>query len=1451
MNGTNLEDTILKAIDIVVSKKISEAGYDKTIRGTIVSCEDATVGKYKIRYQDSYFLASATNMDVKYSKGASVYILIPKGDFRQQKTILGAVEKLGVNYVAVAERDEAYVYTGQNCIKTIPSQIKLSSYFKNLDKISKYLKIIYSSSNNSINLLNINTTNLKNQLKSSTSLICGGTIRTAFKAQQKQRGNYGIIFRLRFKDNNAGDPVIRSYILDINKMTGNPYNYTSALRQYAIFDNVAGKNFDGVQDISLFCYGFPNQTVTEQTVPDDLLDLFFSDIELIACNRMTQKQSDTYALVLQPSKISFINNQDAKTKTITAEVRIKGKKAQSSQKIDYYWFIEDSTVVTDSPYYCQYGGRGWKCLNDKNTLQQQEKDAKGNVTKPAVYEWKPAKNTFTINNEDVLTTSIKYKCIAVCDKTNLDKQFEVGKLNGINLSIVSDSGTEFFHDLGSPTLTCLVDGKENITDYTYEWSVLKADGYFNKLVEDAQKKNYQEKLQAYEKCYNECKKQIEALKEKKALKTSAQIKLKALIEESVQKLYELSKASVIEVPISNQDYKKDMEQAKKKLRVYYHDMDQYIRAAENMSSMYDQAITYLRNNFDFDSPAIYKNKVYKIPIKTVVNYHIYKCAVTNKQEKYIGTASVKITNALDKKEGFSLIINEGTQSFKYNEKGVAPTSETLNNPVTLKALSFSIYDEQGREAINSSSTDSKKIQQQLKSIKWEMPLTNSLLEPADSKNAKKDNNVYYWSDPTLNYKLKSSYNVSCKQNNITLTVNYQGNVLTAQTNFSFLKQGDPGTNGTDYSCKIEPYVKSGTAIPYYPTIYIDKNGTDYNFTDDDNHFNFSCARRGGNWFRVKMFHNDELVFSSDGSASKESASIKWSIVANNYGKGLKDSAALTIGERTGVCAVNTSVFKQAAAPACVIKAEVQYGRITQYAYLPIVFSIRKADYKINLKEYTGFNLAIYTADGRRPSYDNTSPHTLVVTQKINNVEQDITDNQGDYKLEYNWSLLGTSCWTDAVQAINSIKANKKLTDQEKTKQIEKIAGKHFSADLRWNHNATLLKKNDDVTNNYQFSCKPVDDFSNLCVTNSVKCSVKQNDVEIGFIIMPVHMMLNQYGNAKINGWDGNAVNIDNQGGVILAPQVGAGRKEPDNTFTGVIIGEAKQNDSGMSKTYNGVLGFSKGRRSIYLDAQTGRAYFGVKDQGQIELIPDGDSTIGGWVIGQTSLHSKGKNNFGSINGKDIPVGAYLDNTGKMDFTSPAGNYLRYDGSNFYLNGGTITGGSIDIGDSFFTADSERIDFGSFVITQSFGRDALTVSNHSMAISANPGKRGGWWMWFSLDGKAIPVDNDDNEDDEDDEDEELEDGEIENDLDDDEDEEKNNKKEKTSTDWTNQFKYYAMVSQSGGMFFAQDLRYRDAARSKRNENDSLAETVSVKEQIDDLWGQIQALWEKINEDDEED
>jgi len=90
----------------------------------------------------------------------------------------------------------------------------------------------------------------------SATLICGAYVRTSLENKQQQKGDYGILFRLAFDDNATGQVVIRPYIINVDKMIGNPYKFTSAVRQYGIFD-IDGANFRYIESISIFEYDFP------------------------------------------------------------------------------------------------------------------------------------------------------------------------------------------------------------------------------------------------------------------------------------------------------------------------------------------------------------------------------------------------------------------------------------------------------------------------------------------------------------------------------------------------------------------------------------------------------------------------------------------------------------------------------------------------------------------------------------------------------------------------------------------------------------------------------------------------------------------------------------------------------------------------------------------------------------------------------------------------------------------------------------------------------------------------------------------------------------------------------------------------------------------------------------------------------------------------------------------
>jgi hypothetical protein len=101
----SISDKVLDAIELLATNSVEKAGYDKTIQAQIVSCEDATIGKYRCRYQDAIIYAYASNSDVTFNNGAYVYILVPGSDMKKEKTILGTTKKLGINYISQAEGD--------------------------------------------------------------------------------------------------------------------------------------------------------------------------------------------------------------------------------------------------------------------------------------------------------------------------------------------------------------------------------------------------------------------------------------------------------------------------------------------------------------------------------------------------------------------------------------------------------------------------------------------------------------------------------------------------------------------------------------------------------------------------------------------------------------------------------------------------------------------------------------------------------------------------------------------------------------------------------------------------------------------------------------------------------------------------------------------------------------------------------------------------------------------------------------------------------------------------------------------------------------------------------------------------------------------------------------------------------------------------------------------------
>lgn len=167
-----------------------------------------------------------------------------------------------------------------------------------------------------------------------------------------------------------------------------------------------------------------------------------------------------------------------------------------------------------------------------------------------------------------------------------------------------------------------------------------------------------------------------------------------------------------------------------------------------------------------------------------------------------------------------------------------------------------------------------------------------------------------------------------------------------------------------------------------------------------------------------------------------------------------------------------------------------------------------------------------------------------------------------------------------------------------------------------------------------------------------------NNIKVYHTIL---MYLNTFGNEAINGWDGTKLDIDGNGRYIFAPQIGAGTKDSNNIFTGVVMGQ----DS--SQTQIGLYGYSGGINTFGLMAD-GTAYFGAESTGRITI--DGKNAL---IYGGKT---RGENNSMVLRLYDEYVAVSSD-TRAIEIKKDSGNnktsfYVTYNGK-MYANDVEVTG----------------------------------------------------------------------------------------------------------------------------------------------------------------------------------
>ena len=1287
----NYQEALIKAIETISKSQVDSLATDKTVTATISSCSDLLTNEYKVSYNGGIMTVYGTSGKT-YTKGSSVYVLVPEGDFTKKKLIIDSAsykeDDQNISFISSIMND--YNLIGSNVLfegedndnegkvkKVYP--VGLKSYFRQDAKLI-YQKGLTFDENGKNNLLNLNAEELETYMSQADALMIEAKFKTNLPKEHRVRGKYWLDIVIAVKDGDKTVNEFEEYLPDIKlsekdkeassykqivekinkiwlekaaeatenilkgtenalkeakkaleeakeetkkisslyqKNLNNKGNSSAeiktikdivtALEEFSSIqvDNMLEKSKEYIEKLDSKEYVVPKPkyqtfTISSEKMTGDPHRFYDWSNQYIFCPINTDNFLHLESIVFQ--------SEDFVDETNIALATLKGDNI-FVQNIEIYGVRK--IEATDGDFKLQIGtpqGAIFYSIDESKTLEILGKTTKADVDisvntnyywfiedisittsssnfnyyAGAGWRWlestKGNDKSIIIKGSENLSYENHYKCIAVYKQSVILKaditiyNYAVKR----KLEIKSDIGTSFSFDRGIPTLTCYVNDKSKNfeeeypdEDFKFIWSV----------IEDTKS------TITYDKTLDELQKELKEVKDST---------INADLKDNEKKIAEKEKANKITA------------------------LKQRISALEVDGLKFDK-------------------NVMRYPISSVNKIANIKCGVflkfkDEKEYQSIGTASIDLQNNSEATPTeYYILITNGDQVFQYSESGVAPDNERYTDPLEVKPLECHFYDPTGLE-----------VNENTYELKWKVPLSDSMIVTPTQNMAEnpatgnKELNISpkkeWYQGRVFPLEIQQSYNYFALNNQVTAIVAYDGREYTQDSKLYFTKIGENGTNGTDIVCKIEP--KNNDNINGMLALEFKDNKISWNTGEE---INVSAP------LEAKAYNRNSLLTIEDGK-------INWSIAGGGVPKEGSNPGELTVtrskhlyfpDRNSGIInwiKDNDSAFtkfsNQIVKSEIKIKDELTGKDNSYYSYYPIYTIYYNSDTikNIYIDKTKTLKYITYNANGRNPLFNKNQGISIKIDGEANT----------NYYIE--WTVHG------GINDIIDGKGSSSTTSSLKLYQYKE--GIYYKDGERKQEPPSLIITQDTLEDQkdkqikeYEIYVSPVDIYSGEYCNNLVRARIYSSKDEydlpnpsiLAEIYIPICLTLNTYGLSSLNAWDGTHIEINEDENYILAPQIGAGEKDSENKFTGIVMGKAttydKIDSSGkpIDNTSVGLLGYAHGKQSIWLDAESGKAVFGLPEnqasqgnkynEGRIELNPGGFSSIGNWKIGSRLLYN--------------------------------------------------------------------------------------------------------------------------------------------------------------------------------------------------------------------------------------
>ena len=1274
------QDAILNAVDYLVNNRVSSLDRDKTITATIVACNNAITQEYKISYNGGYLLAYAQE-NASYKRDTSVFVLVPEGDFSKKKTIVGLASSSSsdsnVSFVSSLVND--YNKIGENAFSN-QRRWGLNSYKK------EDYKLIYQHGLSDETFLSVNEVNLLLYVAQAEALLLQGTFQTALPRAHRtsSSGKYGVSFTLAFKN---GDEQTKKYGADrIAKIGVSDIEFEISDTDFLVTTTSGAflKNHFFPQRKALAQAWSKYQSSGDKTTFQTTAKGIANQLDGFAAEVGLNISSYTNAIRIAEQEYEITSAAQKSTTNILAHYveYIQNNFSEGSWKEnclafldilktydDVYTsnsalstllddFISDVTKATLSTYQDLLINQETPAIKYVSyTL-----DSSNMLGNPMLYTSETTQyNIFQIDSSNFLyidSVLLFSRNFVEEDDTIIHKDNNIFFSNFMvyGLQKISSTSGDYVLRLGTPsgavfktttsTEKLYVEANlpklnDDLSD-TASFSWFVKDDRINSSSEEyrvaagsgwrfLQSKGQTKELQllgsenrAYENKYL-C---VANYKESLILKSNFIIYNESCQRDiSITTNYPLTEFCVdrgipeltCTIDGNATDFEKDKTNNKHDDNLFtfcwsvtdnngntttlnqtQEELKLQLEQARKDGVGYSKLMSLQNAITKLEGVTIDKNLLI-YPVSLFQDSATFSCSVFLKEDVssesyFIGSAELTLkNNSIADPVDYSIRIENGDQVFQYSESGETPASERYTDPQEILPLTCHFYDKQGLEVNSNTYT-----------VKWRVPISDTMIvTPSEGMLVNPATMLYEWyAASTYPTDIADSYDYQALHNQVTCIVTYQGIEYTQDTDFSFLKIGDNGTNGTDVVAKIYPkYTDSGKLFA------IEKVGESVT-TNVTNHRSLES-----NPLQFKLYRRNDII---------NPTSVNWEI-AGKHSKHLEvvEGALSWVKDKTGSNLKNNQIVK--ASTTYTISGsesdeETAAATSTSQVYnafypVPFIEYYNNKAYTISIDRDATIKQVLYNADGRNPMYNKKQGLSL----SLGTTEKKIIT----------FSVMGgvnENADTCSLRLFETENGSFAKGETEITKTNEVTIGEGE-------------EKTTSIADTVSVFVVPADicsgEYSNHIIYAAIKSDSGTLEAEV---YLPVYLSLNTYGLASLNAWDGNHIEINEDGEYILAPQIGAGYKgkdpndsKRDNVFTGIVMGQAKTYDDNDEKNTTGLLGYSGGKQSIWLDAVTGKAVFGLPsdagsqdngyNEGRIKLIPGGNSQIGNWTIGSNAIYS--------------------------------------------------------------------------------------------------------------------------------------------------------------------------------------------------------------------------------------